>query len=713
MGKEVEVRPEDGLSLRYFAEDEKGSILQAVLAASEDGVLLTDLEGQILACNRRFGEIFGVSPQELALTNDQGPRPRARNVIGEGGEWLAALEKAYADPTYVLSDEVGRSAPRAILRRHSAPIRDAHGAVFGRLWTFRDITSERQMETMNRILEQVSVIQDPDPNVVCNRVLELISEFYDHTTAILSIRVEGTLEFKGIVGPKSGLTRAAGNEVTDSFCQFAMRSVRPLLIQNVKREPQYQKYLPARVGFTRYLGVPVMAETSEPIGTLCILDSKSGDPLDKHDMRFLTMMAMRIAVELARERHIRERLAEKDIQLHRQRHDLATTHSVLESMNAAFAFLNGSPTTTDLLRQQTTLLTGLMDYEGAAILVRRKGESKYQGFLAPVGSKKVVPASMELGDLPTSDGIFVNSETKLAQKMHAPVIFVKMRAGEQTGDILLVLGRKDQPNLDERHRVHVDAIADQVSLLLSIQVLQTDLRETSEELSQAHGEILQNEKLSVVGTLAASTAHDIRNITASLTLLASPGMGSPDQALVAVREQLARFDVLAHRLLSYAKPRMVARQPMKIRKVLDTVLELTAAQLRIARVSVERKIGSSLPDYYGDHHQIEQVLVNLILNSAQAMDATGGVLKIEVALKGDALRLKIIDSGPGIPRETLPKLFEPFATTRANGFGLGLYSCKRIVEEHGGTISAFRNPIRGSTFTILLPIGDQPSTPVY
>jgi len=268
-----------------------------------------------------------------------------------------------------------------------------------------------------------------------------------------------------------------------------------------------------------------------------------------------------------------------------------------------------------------------------------------------------------------------------------------------------VFGRVGQFEEEDRYGIHFEALCDQISLLLATHVLQNELVLTNSELTEAHHEILRKEKLSVVGTLAASTAHDIRNITASLALLVAPGACDPDQAIVAVREQLARFNVLAHRLLSYARPRMVARQPIQMGSLVDGVLALTAAQLRISKVAVDRKIDPHLPEIYGDPHQIEHLLVNLILNSAQAMDATGGKLRVEAAMKGSQLRVRIIDTGPGIPREALPKLFEPFASTRANGFGLGLYSCKRIVEEHGGAIMAARNPISGSTFSITLPVG--------
>jgi signal transduction histidine kinase len=123
---------------------------------------------------------------------------------------------------------------------------------------------------------------------------------------------------------------------------------------------------------------------------------------------------------------------------------------------------------------------------------------------------------------------------------------------------------------------------------------------------------------------------------------------------------------------------------------------------------VERRFAKGLPTVQGDPHQLEHLFINLILNAVQAMDATGGgTLTVSAAKQGDAIRIRFSDTGPGIPREAMDGLFEPFRSTRANGFGLGLFSCRRISQAHGGTIAASRNPIRGSTFTVTLPLGEK------
>jgi signal transduction histidine kinase len=667
-------------------------------------MLLTDLDHRSLACNRRFGDLFGVAWHEVVRCDVDDLRRRVMPVIVDPAAWLASLEETYADPRKVLQDDLVLNRDgRVVLRRYSAPVTGPDGEIVGRLWTFRDVTAERRQLEIHRILGQISAFQDPDPKIVCHRIMEAVSEFFDGTTAILSIRRGDTLDFRDVVGPKSVLTRISGNRMRDSYCQYAIREVRPLLIQDAKNEPEYCRVRPARAGFTRYLGAPVLDENGQPIGTICLLDRRSDRVLGDSDIQLMSLVAMRISSELACERHIRERLAEKDAELRRQEDDLVATHGVFEAMNAAFALLGEGPETDELLREQTRLLAGLLGYEAAAVLVRRPVERGFRGY---AGSSR--PAATALDAFPAAGaiGVITDADFPLLRRLRATHLSYALRREDRLGEVLIALARNGPPPEDARHRIHIEALADQVCLLLESHVLQRELLRTNAELSEMQDELLRSEKLSVAGTLAASTAHDIRNITASLALLASPGSCEPEQALIAVREQLGRFNVLAHRLLSYARPRSIEPRPVDLEGLLDGVLGLTSAQIRVGRVRVERKFGSDLPSAHGDPHQLEHLFINLILNAVQAMDSTGGgTLTVSASKSAETIRIRFSDTGPGISREALDGLFEPFRTTRANGFGLGLFSCRRIAEAHGGTIAASRNPIRGSTFTVTLPIG--------
>ena len=174
-------------------------------------------------------------------------------------------------------------------------------------------------------------------------------------------------------------------------------------------------------------------------------------------------------------------------------------------------------------------------------------------------------------------------------------------------------------------------------LVLAAHALNDGIVQANRALTDAQDKALRSEKLAVVGTLAASTAHDIRNITASLSLLAADAT-DPSASLTAVREQLDRFNVLAHRLLSYARPGQTQSHPLDVAEMLERVLSLTAGQMRVSRVEAILDYEPDLPAVLGDGHQLQHLFVNLVLNAVQAMERTGGHLRLEARALGNVLR---------------------------------------------------------------------------
>lgn len=480
--------------------------------------------------------------------------------------------------------------------------------------------------------------------------------------------------------------------------------MRPLLIQDARKLPEFAAVKAAKVGFTRYLGVPVHDADGQPAGTLCIIDNRCGEPLDEHDERFVSLMGMRISAELAREQHIQGRLSEKDRELVRRQRDLEETNGVLGAMNRAFATLGECETMEDLLREQAHALRGVMGATTAAVLIDA-GEG-HRGFHAPRGRRK--PAAVAWPGAPSGSGgrevHLEDAEPHWTIRLGCRYARLARLPDVDGGSPLVLLGSDDPAIDDERHATYLRALADQIYLLLSAFKLQRRLVESNQRLTDTHHQMVQSEKLSAAGALAATTAHDIRNIVASLTLLTHDPSADPEAALGSVREQLDRFNTLAHRLLAYSKPRLVDKRAVDVVALLRGVLALTGAQMRVSGVSAAIRAPAGTPAVPGDYHQLEHLFVNLTLNAAQAMHPSGGTLVFQMESKPCMLRVRVTDSGPGISGNPAA-LFEPFASTRTDGFGLGLFSCRRIAEEHGGTLTARNNRGPGATFVLELPLG--------
>jgi two-component system sensor histidine kinase HydH len=245
----------------------------------------------------------------------------------------------------------------------------------------------------------------------------------------------------------------------------------------------------------------------------------------------------------------------------------------------------------------------------------------------------------------------------------------------------------------------VTAVIDQVALTVETHRLQSELREAVETLRATQRRMVEVEKLRAAGTLAASVAHDIRNILASLQMELADA--TPDAE--SVRAQLARFSTLTHRLLAFSRPNVLETRPTSLAEVIGRVTPLIAGQAEACGVRMDVSLPEDLLLIAADASRIEHLFVNLFLNAIEAMSPEGGMLAIGGRAAGDRVEVTVRDTGRGVAAENAERIFDPFFTTRANGLGLGLFSCKQIAEEHGGEVTVANVPGGGACFTVRLP----------
>ncbi len=227
-------------------------------------------------------------------------------------------------------------------------------------------------------------------------------------------------------------------------------------------------------------------------------------------------------------------------------------------------------------------------------------------------------------------------------------------------------------------------------------------------------QLLQAQRLSSVGELASSIAHEFNNILTTIINSAKLGMRNQDSAEKQVAfERIIkagqRAAVIAGGMLGFARKSGTHRQNCDIARLVEEVLILTDKDMSKHRIHIETRFHSR-PTAKVVPGQIEQILVNLVINARQAMP-TGGRLKIEVRENepADMVEVKVADTGVGISPEQLRLIFEPFFTTKQpdeygrGGTGLGLSVCRQIIEQHQGRIRVESVAGKGSTFTVKLP----------
>jgi len=242
------------------------------------------------------------------------------------------------------------------------------------------------------------------------------------------------------------------------------------------------------------------------------------------------------------------------------------------------------------------------------------------------------------------------------------------------------------------------------------------LEETQEELKKERDnlarqvklkteQLLKGEKLTAIGELSARIAHDMRNPlsiiknTAEMIKTGHKNMDSNDKELWNRHERaIYRISHQVDDVLDYVKDRPIKKKPAKISVILHDTLE---------RIEIPDKIKINLQKTEAiipcDSERLEVVFVNMIMNAIQAIGNKKGEVYINITDEpSDIILISIKDSGPGIPKKLIPKIFDPLFTTRQIGTGLGLPSCKNIIEKHGGSIDVSSPKGKGATFLIRL-----------
>ncbi len=213
--------------------------------------------------------------------------------------------------------------------------------------------------------------------------------------------------------------------------------------------------------------------------------------------------------------------------------------------------------------------------------------------------------------------------------------------------------------------------------------------------------------LAAIGEQAAVLAHEIKNpITAvNLALRAvADQIGEDQQAILEdLVSRMRRLEELMRRTLSFAKPLELKREVLDVQKLFDETIAHVRPELAKGGSDASAKVAAGGVRFAGDAHHLEEVFTNLIRNAVEAK-GVGARVTLSASMDGPGwVRIHVDDDGPGIPRELRPNLFKPFTTTKRKGTGLGLAICKKIVEEHGGTISIDDAPTGGARFVLRIP----------
>ena len=276
----------------------------------------------------------------------------------------------------------------------------------------------------------------------------------------------------------------------------------------------------------------------------------------------------------------------------------------------------------------------------------------------------------------------------------------------------LSLGRSTPTPFTDGEVTLLEATANQLALALDNARLYSETRRQLEDLEQAETQAAEGERLSTVGRLAAGLVHEINNPLAAILgqahLLMREAEGSPEsrERLRVIVQETSRAARLLKSVQGLSRPRRVERRACLLHEEVRGVISLTQPQRDYTSIRTVSEL-EPVPAVWADPDQIRQVMLNLLQNAQQAMAVHAGerVLTVRTRAAIDRVLVEVLDTGPGIPEDALPRIFDAFFTTKAasEGTGLGLWVSFDIAEQHGGRLYASNRPEGGAVFTLELP----------
>ncbi|GAB4538554.1 MAG: hypothetical protein Fur002_02200 [Anaerolineales bacterium] len=410
-------------------------------------------------------------------------------------------------------------------------------------------------------------------------------------------------------------------------------------------------------------------------------------------------------------------------------HLLESTQQALKEVNALYRINKGlaaSLEPDDLLQDTVELLQKNFDYHYVQIFV---ADENGERFIMRAGSGKIgaqLKASgyqLDAGEgivgytAETGEAFFTNNVDEVVSYARNPLLpdaKSELAAPVKINDRivgLLDVHQTPPRQLTEQDLQLVSAVADQLAVALQKADLYENLQISLQQEKAIRNQLMQNERLTVMGRLLATVSHELNNplqaIQNALFLLQEEKGISPQgrQDLGIVLAESERMANMIERLRATYRPIQAEDfQPTQMNEVIEDVYALLATHMRHHQIAFEFHPAPSLPAVPALKDQIRQVILNLLMNAIEAMPDGGAIaVSTQRLAEENQILLTISDTGPGIPSKLLPTIFEAFVTGKDSGTGLGLTISYDIVVKHRGQIRAENNPERGATFKVWLP----------
>ena len=252
-----------------------------------------------------------------------------------------------------------------------------------------------------------------------------------------------------------------------------------------------------------------------------------------------------------------------------------------------------------------------------------------------------------------------------------------------------------------------------VSILIFIPMAFFYVRKAIEKTKNLEKRAINSERLAFIGTLAGGLAHEIKNPLSTLNIYIQllqeelESMTGENSKRVYMKTQVLqkevqRLEQILNDFLRFARGQKLELKDHDMNEILDEVADFVTPEIKQKKILILKSYDADLPQCRLDSNLIKQAILNIIINAEQAME-NGGELMIRTSKDKKYIQIDITDTGPGIPKDIIGKIFQVYFSTKKTGTGLGLPTAKRIIEDHRGTISVQSEEGKGTNFSIKLP----------
>jgi PAS domain S-box-containing protein len=714
--------------------------LAQFLEALPVGVVIYDAEGQV----------YHINPlgRQMSDSMGQGLRPgqSLEEVLQSSTRYLAGTNEPYPPQQLPLlralageritidNMEIEQGGRRIPLQLWGTPILDEAGQVQNAIVAFQDISELKQAEAqrqqiMSEALERERYLREAAytlssslelPAIFAN-LMQVAAGVVRADGGLLSlISADGqSLHVVNSLGMPTGTILRPLGQGDKGLSWSVYQSGRPVLLPEYREHPDA---IPALVegGVRALLIVPIIAQEMR-LGTLGLFTLDVKKQFDQRDLALAETIGRQVGVAIHN-----ARLFQAEQQ----------ARQVAETLRAANLALSQSLNMDTILAILLDYLHQLVNYDSASVLLfdgedrlvirASQGYERWQG--RPLGMVMDVPMTPNLERLITTGRSFAINDTTSypgwldiagLDYIHSWLGVPFIASGRVIG--LYSIDKAEAGYFTAEHIQLAEGLATQAALSIQNALLYQAEREQFNRLQISQAQLIQAEKMSALGRLSASIAHEINNplqaIQGCLTLLdksipKEQRVGKVDRYLEIVSGEIERIAAIVRRMRGFYQPSAEDWRPTSVAAVIDSILELSAKQLQHSHIVVQWTATEDLPAVWANVNNLKQVLLNLVLNALDSMP-DGGTLSVAVSKremtakhKGEvqaAVCIEISDTGVGMSPEVASRIFEPFYTTKAQGSGLGLAISYGIIEAHEGQLSVKSRPGEGTTFTILLP----------